>query len=158
MRCPMRVNLYSHHSVLEGLGFRVLVDFASELVGLLAVHAPRLTPTPLLDLAQPLKEQDAAWVVRAHLGNAACDFLGCVLVHATDMPPEVLVTVLPFDWFSRKMLLFRDALQVLEACLIESMIGDKQRPDDSWLLCSPLTGFPERCCFFAMRFRCLKRA
>jgi hypothetical protein len=50
------------------------------------------------------------------------------------MPPESLVTVLPFDWFSRKMLLFRDALQVLEACLIESMIGDKQRPDDCVVL------------------------
>src|SRR5258708_2277048 len=91
VRCPMRVNLYSHDSVLEGFGFRVLVDFASELVGLLAVHAPRLTPTPLLDLAQPLKEQETAWVVRAHLSNDACDFLCCVLVHATDMPPEILV-------------------------------------------------------------------
>ena len=134
MRCPMWVHLYSHDSVLEGFVLRILVDFASELVGLLAVHAPRLTSTSLLDLAQPLKEQDTAWVFRAHSSNDAGDFIGCVLVHATDMPPELLVTVFPFDWFSRQVLLFRNALQVLEACLIESMIGDKQRLHDRVVL------------------------
>jgi hypothetical protein len=42
--------------------FRVLVDFAAQLIGLAAIHAPGFAAPASFDLAQPLKEQDAAWV------------------------------------------------------------------------------------------------
>ena len=80
--------------------FRVLVDFAAQLIGLATIHAPGLAAPASFDLAQPLKEQDAAWVCGAHRGDDACYFVGSVFVHAPDMPPEVLIAVFPFDRFA----------------------------------------------------------
>ena len=80
--------------------FRVLVDFAAQLIGLAAIHAPGFTAPASFDLAQPLKEQDAAWVGGAHRGYDACYFVGSVFVHAPYMPPELLIAVFPFDRFA----------------------------------------------------------
>jgi hypothetical protein len=39
----MRIDLDCHDSLLVCFVFRVLIDFASELIGLFAVQAPRFT-------------------------------------------------------------------------------------------------------------------
>jgi hypothetical protein len=83
-----------------GLVFTVLVDLASELIGLAAVHAPRLACPFGFDLAQAFKEQHTARIPATHLGNAVRDLVGSVFIHAPDMPPELLIAVLAFDWLA----------------------------------------------------------
>ena len=80
--------------------FRVLVDFAAQLIGLAAIHASGCAAPASFDRAQPLKEQEAAWVCGAHRGDDARDFVGGILVHVPYMPPEMLIAVLSFDRFA----------------------------------------------------------
>ena len=47
----MRIDLDGHDCLLVSFVFGVLIDLASQLIGLFAVQAPRCTATPLLDFA-----------------------------------------------------------------------------------------------------------
>lgn len=65
LRRAMRVNFHRDHGAAGiRLLARILPDLAAKLVGLAAVHAPGLRSALRLDLAQPLKEEDAAGVLR----------------------------------------------------------------------------------------------
>jgi len=107
----MRVN-FDGDDVCASIGFfaSVLPDLAAKLVGLTAVHAPRLRSPFGPDLAQPLKEQNAAWIARANLGNLTGDLVSGVLVGLPDMPSEILIAAFPLDGFARLPLLFRNLL------------------------------------------------
>ena len=95
----MRIDLDCHDSLLVCFVFRVLIDFASELIGLFAVQAPRFTSTPVLDFSQPLKEQHTARIPGTHTGNLARHLVSCILVHTADVQPKILIAVFPFDRF-----------------------------------------------------------
>ncbi len=104
---------------------RVLPDFAAKLVGHPAVHPPRFACPLGLDLAQALKEQNAAGILRADLGDPVRNLVGGVLVGAPDMPPEILITVLPLDGLAALPLLLGDLLEVAVARLVQAVIGQK---------------------------------
>jgi hypothetical protein len=126
----MGIDFDREHALGIIFRFRVLVDFAAQLIGLAAIHAPGWAAPASFDLAQPLKEQHAAWVGGAHRGDDACDFVGSVFVHAPYMPPEVLIAVLPFDRFACKILLFTDLFEMQIARPIQPMIAHKDGFDD----------------------------
>jgi hypothetical protein len=130
----MRVDFDGHDSFDKGFLTRLLIDLAVQLVGLLAVHAPRLAAPFGADLAQALKKQDTARIPGAHAGNAAGDLVGGILIHAAHMPPELLRTVLAFHRLARLPLLFRDALEMAIALLIEAMVRDENGVDDRAML------------------------
>src|SRR5260370_23003399 len=130
----MGIGLNRTHPLRKDLLAGVLVDLAAQLIGLLAVHAPRLAASFGLDLAQALKEQHAARISGAHVGNAAGDFVGGILIHAVHMAPELLVAALAFDRLSRLPLLLGDAPQMPIALLIEASIADKDGLDDLLML------------------------
>ncbi len=96
----MRVDFDGHDSCDKGFLTGLLIDLATQVIRLFAVHAPRLACPFGLDFAQALKEQHTAWIPGADVGNAAGDFVGGILVHAAHMPPELLVAALAFDWFA----------------------------------------------------------
>ena len=77
-----------------GLVFTVLVDLASKLIGLPAVHTSRLASPLWLDLAQSFKEQHTAGILRADIGNDARNFVGGIFIHPSNMPPDLLIAVL----------------------------------------------------------------
>ena len=104
---------------------RVLIDLAAQLIGTPAVHASGLACALGLDLAEPLKEQDAPRIAGTDLGNAVTHLVGGGLVHVPDVSPEILVALFPFDRFARLPLFLRHWPQVAIALLIESMIGEK---------------------------------
>ncbi len=81
----------------EGFLSGILIDLASQLVCLCAVHPPGLAPSFGLNLAEPFKEQHAARIPGTHLGNRTSGFVGGISVHAPHMLPKLLVAVLPFD-------------------------------------------------------------
>src|SRR5258708_36890126 len=64
---------------------RVPPDLAAQLVGYPAVHPPGFACPLGLDLAQPLKDQNAAGALRTDPGNPVGDFVGAVLVGPPDM-------------------------------------------------------------------------
>ncbi|HEX9134084.1 MAG TPA: hypothetical protein VF844_17465, partial [Ktedonobacteraceae bacterium] len=107
-----------------------LVDFASQLVRLFAVASPGGTCSPGFDFPEPLKEQDAAGILRAHPGEDARRFVGSVFIHPPNMPPELLVAALSSDGLAREPLLSAYALQMPIAVLIEAKIGHKHGLDD----------------------------
>src|SRR5260370_13781584 len=90
----MGIDLNRTHPLRKDLLAGVLVDLAAQLIGLLAVHAPRLAASFGLDLAQALKEQHAARISGAHVGNAAVAFVGGILLHAIPLAPELLAAPL----------------------------------------------------------------
>src|SRR5215469_4899153 len=98
--CPVGVHFDGDEPLCIIFVFRVLVDLAAQLVGLAAVHAPRLAAPPTFDLAQPLKEQHTGWVCGAHRGDDARHLVGGILVHAPHMCPHLLIAVLAFDRFA----------------------------------------------------------
>ena len=110
------------------------VDLASELIGLATVHTPRLAPPFGLDLAQALKEQHTAWILGAHLGNAARHLVGGVFIHAPDMCPELLITVLSLDGLACLPLFLGNTFEVPIAVLIEAVISHKDRFDNAIIL------------------------
>src|SRR6266852_1674464 len=65
----MWIDFHRDGSFDEGLLFPESIDLAPQLVRLLAIEPPGLACSPCLDLAQPFKEQHAAWVLRADAGN-----------------------------------------------------------------------------------------
>src|SRR5215471_20996047 len=96
----MRVDFCGHDSLHKGFLTRFLIDLAAQLVGLLAVHAPR--PSSFgADLAQALEEQDTARKPGAHTDDDAHNLVGGILVHAAHMLPELLRTVLALDRLAR---------------------------------------------------------
>ncbi len=117
-----------------GFVFRVLIDFAPQLVRLLAVHAPRLTAPFSWDFAQPFKEQHTAGILCTDSGNAVRHLMGGVFIHAPHMSPDLLVAVFSLHWLPGLPLLFRDALQVLIAVLVKPLIRDKDGFDDPIIL------------------------
>ncbi len=50
------------------------------------------------------------------------------------MPPELLVTVLAFDWFARLPLFLGNAFEMAVAMGIQAVIGHKHRLNDRGLL------------------------
>jgi hypothetical protein len=96
----MRVDFDGHDSLHKGFLTGLLIDLATQVIRLFAVHAPRLACPFGADLAQALKEQHAARIPGAHVGNAAGDFVGGILIHAPHMAPELLVAALVFDGFA----------------------------------------------------------
>src|SRR6266536_3895361 len=111
----MWVHLDGHYALSIRLVSGIVVDLASQLIGLTTVHAPGLAALAWLDLAQPLKEQDTARVVHADLCNSLRDFVCCVLIHAVHMVPEILVAVFAFHWLACEPLLFGNAFHILHA-------------------------------------------
>src|SRR5258708_3212710 len=130
----MRVDFDGHDPCDKGFLTGLLIDLAAQLVGLFAVRAPRLASSFGADLAQALKEQHAARIPGAHVGNAARNLVGGILVHAAHILPELLRTVLALHRLARLPLLFRDALEMAIALLIESMIRDEDGFDDRAVL------------------------
>src|SRR5260370_17119369 len=130
----MGIDLNRTHPLRKDLLGGVLVDLAAQLIGLLAVHAPRLAASFGLDLAQALKERHGGGISGAHGGNAAGDFVGVILIHAVHMAPELLVAALAFDRLARLPLLLGDAPQMPIALLIEASIADKDGLDDLLML------------------------
>ncbi len=123
--CSMRIGFCGDHAERIRFFSRTLIDFAAQLVRLFAVHAPRFASPFGLHLAQALKEQHAAGILCAHIRNATCNLVCSIRVHLAHMLPQLLITVFALDWLARLPLFFCDALEMAEACLIESMIGDK---------------------------------
>src|SRR2546425_13125581 len=103
----------------------VLIDLAAQLIGTSAVHAPRFAALPRLDLAQAFKEQDAARIASADLGNLTGDLVGGILIQAIDMPPEVTVAVFACDRPARLPLLPGDPLEMTIPMGVQTMIGHK---------------------------------
>src|SRR5258708_17754056 len=95
LRCPMRIGFDGHDPQRIGLLPRGLVDCAAQLVSLFAVHAPRFACPPQLDLAQALKEQHTAGVLRAYRRDAMGHLVGGIRIHAARMPPQLLIAPLP---------------------------------------------------------------
>ena len=86
-----------------------------------------------LDLAEPLKEQDASRIAGTDLGNVVTHFVlplrssvGCVA--------RSVVAVLSLDRFARLPLFFRHPLQVAITVLIEAVIGEKAALEESLML------------------------
>src|SRR3989440_2206417 len=95
LRCPMRIGFDGHYPQSIGFLPRNLLDFAAQLVGLPAVHAPRFVCPFRLDLAQALKQQHTAGILRAHRRDAVGHFVGGIGIHAAHMPPQLLIAPLP---------------------------------------------------------------
>ncbi len=90
----------------------VLIDFPAQLVGTSAVHPSRFAAFARLDRAQAFKEQDAVRIVGADLGNLAGDLVGSVFVETINMPPELPIAVLAFDWPARLPLFLGDLFEM----------------------------------------------
>ena len=60
---------------------RALIDLAPQLVGLFAVHPPRLASLRSPDLAESLKHEHAAGIVGAHVGDGARNTVSSALIH-----------------------------------------------------------------------------
>src|SRR5947209_1361350 len=84
------------------------IDFAPQLVRLFAVRPPRLACLRAPDLAQSLKQEHTTGIAGADVGDNAGNAVCCVLIHPSDMTPELLVAVLALDWFARLPLFFRN--------------------------------------------------
>src|SRR5215472_8401249 len=91
---PMWIDFDRDHLLDVGFVTGILIDLAAQLVGASAVHAPRLARLAGFELAQALKEQDAAGIPGAHRGDGARHLVGGIQVLPIDMPPELLVAVL----------------------------------------------------------------
>ena len=62
----MGIDFDGHRAACRiGFVFRILIDFAPQLVRLLAIHAPRLTAPFSRDFAQPFKNQHTAGIAIA---------------------------------------------------------------------------------------------
>jgi hypothetical protein len=90
----MWVDFDRHRARKKGFLTGILVDLAAQLIRLFAIDAPRFACPLRLDFAQALKEQHAAWVLRAHPCNAAGDLAGGIFIHAPHVSPELLIAVL----------------------------------------------------------------
>ncbi len=110
------------------------VDFAPQLVRLFAVHAPRLASPFGSDRAQALKQEHTPRIAGADVGDHAGDSVGCVLIHVSDMTPELLVAALALDRPARLPLFFGDALEVVIALLIKPLVAHKATFDDTMAL------------------------
>jgi len=130
----MGIDFDRHRARKKRLLTGILVDLAAQLIGLPAVHAPRLAAYFGLDFAQALKQQHAAGIPGAHPCNVAGDLAGGILIHAPHVAPELLVAVLALGWLAREPLLFGDALEMPIALLIEAVIGDKDCFNDVLML------------------------
>src|SRR5258708_7981183 len=130
----MRVNFHRDHGAagIRRLA-RIPPDLAAKLVGLAAVHAPGLRSALRLDLAEPLKEEDAAGVLRTDGRDLTGDLASRVLVGAPDMSPEILIAALALDGFARLPLLLGNLFEVTIARLIEPMIPDEHRFEDLFI-------------------------
>jgi hypothetical protein len=131
--CPMCIDLHGNDLVEVGFLASVLIDFAAQLIGTSAVHAPRFAALPRLDLAQAFKEQDAARIASADLGNLTGDLVGGIFIETVTMPPEVTVTMFAFDWPARLPLLFGDPFEMAVAVGVQTMIGHKDGLDNALL-------------------------
>jgi len=132
--CPMCIDLHADDLLEVRFVFCLLIDFAAQLVGTPAVHAPRFAPLARLDLAQALEEQDTPRIVRADLGNLAGYLVRHICVEPIHMPPELLVAMLAFDRLARLPLLPGDAPQMVVAVGVQTMIGHEHRLDDRAML------------------------
>ena len=128
------IDLDRDNPLLIRLVASVLIDLAAKLVGLTAVHPPRLASTLRLDLAQPLKQQDAPGIARTDLGNPAAYLMGSIFIHAPDVSPQILVALLPFHRFPRLPLFFCDLFQMTIPGLIEPLIGEEKERAESRML------------------------
>ena len=100
----------------------------------MAVHPPGFGAAFGPDLAQPLKEEDAAGIAGADFSNLACDLMGGRFIHPPDMPPELLVAPFSLDRFARLPLFFRHPPHVAIAVLIEAVMGQKVALNDLMML------------------------
>ena len=131
---PVGIDLIRTEPRSPGFLSRLLIDLAAQLVRLFAVHAPRCASPMGFDLAQALKEQHAAGILCAHIHNATCHLVRRIRVHLAHVLPQLLITVFALDRLARLPLFFRDALEMPEACLIESMVSDKDGFEQSPVL------------------------
>src|SRR5215469_10458087 len=98
--CSVRIDFDGHDTLRVIFLFGVLIDLSAQLIRLATIHAPGCAPPTVLDLAQPLKEQETAGVCGARLSNDARYLVGAIFVHPPDMAPELLIAVLSCDGFA----------------------------------------------------------
>src|SRR6516225_6085089 len=91
-------------------------------------------PHLALILRKRVIEQHAAGILCAHLHNATCHLVRRIRVHLAHVLPQLLITVFALDWLACLPLFFCDALEMPEACLIESMVSDKDGFEQSPML------------------------
>lgn len=60
--------------------------------------------------------------------------MGGILIQATHVLPDLLITLLARDWLARLPLLFRDASQMAIAVLVKTTVCDENGLNDSALL------------------------
>ncbi len=127
----MRIGLHRDDLMEVGFLSGVLIDFPAQLVGTSAVHVSRFAACARLDRAQAFKEQDAARIAGADLGYLAGDLVGSVFVEMINMPPELPLAVLAFDWPARLPLLLGDLFEMARAMGVQAMIGHKDGFNDA---------------------------
>ncbi|HKF37916.1 MAG TPA: hypothetical protein VKB35_13560, partial [Ktedonobacteraceae bacterium] len=65
-------------------------------------------------------QQDTAGIPGADRGDDARHLVGRVFIQPINMPPELPVTVLAFDWLARLPLLFGNALEVVVSMCVQA--------------------------------------
>ena len=70
LACPVRIHLNGHCASRISLVSAVAIDLATQVVGLPSVHATGFAPALRLDFAQTFKQENAAWILGAYVGNA----------------------------------------------------------------------------------------
>ena len=93
----MRIDFHGHRTLGERFLSGQPIDLSSQLVCLFAIESPGLDPSSCLDLAQSLKKQYAAGVPGADVGNDAGRFVSNILVHASDVLPELDIALFSSD-------------------------------------------------------------
>ena len=135
LRCPMRIDFQSDGAACRvRFVFGVSIDLATQLVRTFAVHAPRLAPASLFDLAQALKEQHTTGIPGADIGNPAGNLVSSVFIHAAHMLPKLLGARLPLHWFAQLPLFFGKTFEMPIAVSVEVLISDKDRLNDPAIL------------------------
>src|SRR5258708_1840265 len=130
LRCSMWIDFDGDDALCIGFLSGVLIDFAAHLVRTPAVHASRLAGLPSFDRAEALKKRDTGGIPGTDRGDDARHLVGGIFIQPIDMPPELLVTVLTFDWLARLPLLFGNAFEMVVSMCVQAMIGHKYRLDD----------------------------
>src|SRR5260370_16952104 len=106
LRGAVRIHFHRYGAFDEGLLPPEPIDVSAQLIGLFAIESPGLARSPRLDLAQPFKEQDTAWVLRTHPRNRMRALAGGLAVHPTHIPPYFPFPLLSFTCLPSDPFLF----------------------------------------------------
>ncbi len=93
----MWIDFDAHHAYCIRFLFGEVVNFAFQLVGLLAVEAPAFAASPGFDHPQAFKEQHATRILFADLDYRSRCLVSRICVLPANMPPELLIAALSFD-------------------------------------------------------------